>query len=677
MRNNIKSLLIGFAIGAAFILIYKQFFVSAPPKQAGDQVQAQPQKKILYWVAPMDANYKRDKPGKSPMGMDLVPVYDDAGQGPDAGPGTIKISPNVVNNLGVRTAVAGYSALHSQIDTVGYVTYDEDTIIHIHPRVEGWIEQLHVKAVGDPVKKGEALYDLYSPELVNAQEEFLLAIDRKNTRLIQAAEERLLALQLSKSVISTLRKTKKVQQTISFYSPQNGVVEKLNIREGFYVKPGSTLMSIGNLADIWVEAEVFESQAAQVRVGMPVVMTLDYLPGNVFKGNINYVYPSLDAKSRTMKVRLKFHNDKGEFKPNMFAHISIDVSAGNEALLIPKEALIRTGNQDRVVLALGQGRFKSIAVTAGRFDANNVEILTGLTAGDKVVSSAQFLLDSESSKTSDFKRMDHDMSSMDHDMGNMNHDMGSMDHDMSSMDHDMGSMDHDMSSMDHDMSSMDHDMGNMNHDMSSMDHDMSSMDHDMSSMDHDMSSKDHDMSSMNHDMSSMDHDMGSMDHDMSSKDHDMGSMDHDMSSMDHDMGSMDHDMSSMHEQHDMNNMGNMKGMSHRTNQMAHHKGDASQHNVAMATGVINRVKVNENTLNISRGPIEKWGRPAATLDFIVSKNIELSDFKKGMQVDFTFEVKKGEFMINRIKRIDATPSNETSAALGAPSNTHSPAHRAM
>ncbi|MCL1123349.1 efflux RND transporter periplasmic adaptor subunit [Shewanella surugensis] len=508
MNINIKSLLIGLVIGAVVILAYYQFI--APVSTNNIKGTAPAERKILYWVAPMDANYTRDKPGKSPMGMDLIPVYDEGGKGPDAGPGTIRISPDVVNNLGVRTVVVGYSALHSEIDTVGYVAYDEDTIIHIHPRVEGWIERLHVKAVGDPVKEGEALYDIYSPELVNGQEELLLALDRKNKRLMKAAEDRLLALQLPQSVINQLIKNKKVQQTITFYSPQDGVIEKLDIREGFYVKPGSTLMSIGNLADVWVEAEIFESQAAQVRVGMPVVMTLDYLPGKVFKSKINYVYPSLDAKSRTMKVRLLFNNEDGEFKPNMFAHIRIDVSAGNKALLIPKEALIRTGSQDRVVLALGEGHFKSVAVTAGRFDENDVEILSGLYAGEKVVSSAQFLLDSESSKTSDFKRMDHDMS-------------------------------------------------------------------------------------------------------------------------------------------DMNDRKNKTG----------------KNNVATASGVINVVMMTHNMLNISRGPIKKWGRPAATMDFIVNKAIDMTALKQGMKVEFTFEVKEGEFIINKITILNHSLSSDKPAGLDA------------
>jgi Cu(I)/Ag(I) efflux system membrane fusion protein len=326
-----------------------------------------------------------------------------------------------VNNLGVRTTTARYKALHTKINTVGYVTYNEDKLVHIHPRVQGWIEKLHVKATGDTVKKNQPLYDIYSPELVNAQEELLLALDRKNSRLITASENRLSALQLPKSAIEKLKKTKKVQQNITFYSPQNGVVENLNIREGFFVKPGSTLMAIGDLSDVWVEAEVFERQAGQVKNSTPVTMTLDYLPGKTWEGKVDYIYPTLDAKTRTVKVRLRFDNEEGEFKPNMFAQIAIHTTGDEQALLIPKEALIRTGNQDRVVLALGEGSFKSVEVSVGRYDSESVEILQGLSEGERVVSSAQFLLDSESSKSSDFKRMNHETAqdgSTQKDMGN-------------------------------------------------------------------------------------------------------------------------------------------------------------------------------------------------------------------------------------------------------------------
>ncbi len=359
----------------------------------------------LYWVAPMNPNYKRDKPGKSPMGMDLIPVYEEGGD--DAGPGAIKISPDVVNNLGVRTAVVERKALHSAIKTVGYVAYDEDQLIHIHPRIEGWIEKLYVKAAGDPVKQGQPLYEIYSPELVNAQEELVLAIDRKNQRLMRAAEDRLTALQLPKQAIEKLKKTKKVQQTVTFFSPQSGVVDNLNIREGFYVKPGTTLMSIGTLDEVWVEAEVFERQASEVKIGLPVTMSLDYLPGTEWLGEVDYIYPTLDSKTRTVKVRLRFDNKRQILKPNMFAQVVIHTENSEEALLVPREAVIRTGSSNRVVLALGDGRFKSIDVKVGRFDGSSAEILAGLKEGDQIVSSAQFLIDSESSKTSDFKRMNH------------------------------------------------------------------------------------------------------------------------------------------------------------------------------------------------------------------------------------------------------------------------------
>ncbi|WP_375724619.1 efflux RND transporter periplasmic adaptor subunit [Arcobacter sp. KX21116] len=363
------------------------------------------EKKPLYWVAPMDANYKRDKPGKSPMGMDLIPFYGNQGSGPDEGEGTIKISPSVVNNLGVRTDLVKKQSLHSQINTVGYINYDEDYLIHIHPRVNGWIEKLYVKASGDPIKKGEPLYEIYSPEMVNAQEELLLALERKNQRLIKAAKNRLVSLQVPILAIKELERTRKVKQSITFYSPSTGVIDNLKIREGFYVKPGITLMSIGTLKQVWVNAEIFERQASEVEIGIPVEMKLDYLPGQEWKGVVDYIYPTLDVKTRTIKVRLKFANEDELLKPGMFAQVIIHGKKDKPTLSVPKEAVIRTGNSNRVVLALGEGSFKSINVKVGKFDDQYAQILEGLNEGERIVTSAQFLLDSESSKTSDFKRM--------------------------------------------------------------------------------------------------------------------------------------------------------------------------------------------------------------------------------------------------------------------------------
>lgn len=401
--NNYKYMLLGVVIGLACSFI---FYTVLSIDNDTEKLQSSKDKnEPLYWVAPMDANFRKDKPGKSPMGMDLVPVYENKATDVDEGPGTIHISPDVINNLGVRTAVVSYDLLDTNLTTVGYVTYDEDTLVSIHSRVEGWIEKLHIKAVGDPVKKGQALYDIYSPELVNAQQEFLLALDRKNNRLISAAEKRLKALDVSQATMDELKKTRQTNAYVTFHAPQTGVVEQLSIREGFYAKPSDTLLTIVNLSTVWVEAEIFEQQAAQVNVDMPVTMTLDSLPSKKWQGIIDYIYPMLDVKTRTLKARLRFNNSRGELKPNMFANVRIHTTNNTKSLLIPKEALIRTGAQDRVVLALGEGVFKSIDVIAGRYGDKYVEILHGLRKGEKVVSSAQFLLDSESSKSSDFKRM--------------------------------------------------------------------------------------------------------------------------------------------------------------------------------------------------------------------------------------------------------------------------------
>lgn len=404
MTNKIpkwSGILLAAVSGAALASIY---FLWQP---AGVTDVTTDEKKPLYWVAPMDPNYRRDQPGKSPMGMELVPVYE---TGDSVGAGVVRISPDVVNNLGVRLATAERRILHSHIKTVGYVQYNQDRLVHIHPRVEGWIEKLYVKAEGDPVVQNTPLYDIYSPALVNAQEELLLALERNNRRLIQAAEDRLQALQLPAASVDKLKRTRQVKQRITFFAPQSGVVDNLKIREGFYVSPGTTLMSIGSLDEVWVEAEIFERQAAAVKTGAAVTMTLDYLPGKSWQGRVDYIYPTLDAATRTLKVRLRFDNPSAALKPNMFAQVLIQ-SDGDEdkpALVVPREAVIRTGRQNRVVIALGEGRYQSVVVSVGKISDDYAQILDGLTEGDKVVSSAQFLLDSESSKQADFSRMYHD-----------------------------------------------------------------------------------------------------------------------------------------------------------------------------------------------------------------------------------------------------------------------------
>ncbi len=364
-------------------------------------VAAQAEKKVLYWVAPMDPGYRRNNPGKSPMGMDLVPVYADG----NASGSTLTISPQVVQNLGVRTQKAERTRLWRGIDTVGYVDYDESKVSHIHLRTEGWIEKLAVRSEGERVKKGERLFDLYAPELVNAQEEYLNALSSGNKGLMHASKERLSALGISAGQINVLQKTKKVRQRISLYASQDGVVTTLPVREGMFVKPSMRVMSLGDLSSVWLLAEVFERQTEWVKTGQSAEVRLSYIPGRTWDGEVEYIYPSLDPKTRTLKVRLRFDNPDEKLKPNMYANVRIFGGPKDNIIVIPLEGLIRTGREDRVIIALGDGRFEARKVTAGIESGDYVEILQGVKQGDDIVVSGQFLIDSEASMRASLNRM--------------------------------------------------------------------------------------------------------------------------------------------------------------------------------------------------------------------------------------------------------------------------------
>ena len=360
------------------------------------------EREILYWVAPMDANYRREEPGKSPMGMDLVPVYADEAS---SEAGLVKINPTVENNLGVRTRQAELGLLNRDIDTVGYIGFDEEKIYHIHTRVEGWVERLLVKAEGERVKKGQKLFEIYSPELVNAQEEFLTALRSRNQLLIDASERRLKLLGVEPRQIERLKETQKIRQRIDYFAEHTGFLNALNVREGMFVKPATDVLSIGQLDTVWVIAEVFEQQSGWIKNGQNVDMTVSAMPGQSWNGKVDYIYPVLDANTRTLRVRVRFDNPDYLLKPNMYAQLQIHAASDQETVFIQREAVIRSGQMDRVVLSLGDGRYKSVVVKTGIESDSAVEILEGLQAGDMVVTSAQFLIDSESSLTAEFDRM--------------------------------------------------------------------------------------------------------------------------------------------------------------------------------------------------------------------------------------------------------------------------------
>jgi Cu(I)/Ag(I) efflux system membrane fusion protein len=316
--------------------------------------------------------------------------------------------------------------MHSSIRTVGYVQYDEERIVHIHSRAEGWIETLYARSSGSSIEKGEPLYGLYSPEIVNAQKEFLLALRNNNQQLIEASESRLKVFHIDDKFIRQLAQDRQVQRTVTFYAPQSGILHNLNIREGFFVKPETTLMSIAALDEVWLEAQVFQRQAGDLNTGAAVSIRLDSKPEKIWRGVVDYIYPNLDAVTRTLPVRIRLANSSGELKPNMFAQVEIETKPHDISILVPKDAVIRTATENRVVLALPGGGFKSVVVELGHLNEQFAEIRSGIEAGDQVVISAQFLLDSESSKHSglmqlstpepaaliDHKAMDH--KAMDH-----------------------------------------------------------------------------------------------------------------------------------------------------------------------------------------------------------------------------------------------------------------------
>ena len=372
------------------------------PSDASENGASNGNREVLYWVAPMDPNYRREEPGKSPMGMDLVAVYADE---VDGQPGVVSIDPTIVNNLGVRTAKAQRGPLSRQIDTVGYVGYDEDTVQHVHTRVDGWIEKLATKASGDPVTRGQLLFELYSPTLVNAQEEYLTAVRSNNKTLLGASKDRLTALGVNAREVARLEKERTVRQRIRITAQSDGVIAHLGVREGIYVTPATEIMSVAELDKIWVVAEVFERQSGWVKAGQKAMVELDYLPGKVWHGVVDYVYPELDAKTRTLKVRLRFDNASTELRPNMFARVSIQGDSFGDVVHVPREAVIRGGTVNRVVVALGNGRFKAQPVTIGIESGNYVAIRSGLTEGEEVVVSGQFLIDSESNIGAALERM--------------------------------------------------------------------------------------------------------------------------------------------------------------------------------------------------------------------------------------------------------------------------------
>ncbi|MCP3850789.1 MAG: efflux RND transporter periplasmic adaptor subunit [Gammaproteobacteria bacterium] len=369
-------------------------------ERSTDSVKTQEQK-ILYWVAPMDPNYRRDQPGQSPMGMDLVPVYAEETQTA----GVITINSAVQQNIGVKTAKVKRGDLWRKVRTVGYVEYDEDSISHIHIRTEGWVERLMVRAIGDRVKKGQLLAEIYSPEIIRAQQDFIRVTSKDGASLTLAAERNLIALGMSRRQMNQLRKTKKVTQTLKIYAPQDGIIDSMMMRDGMYITPSVELISLVNFSNVWIQASVFERQASWIKEGQDMSAALNAFPQRQWVGKVDYIYPELDPMTRSLKVRLRVPNENLQLKKEMYAEVFINAGQIKDALIIPKYAVIRDGREERVIVALGDGQFQARQIKTDTEVDDQVTVLSGLKAGEEIVVSAQFLIDSEASLKASFARM--------------------------------------------------------------------------------------------------------------------------------------------------------------------------------------------------------------------------------------------------------------------------------
>jgi Cu(I)/Ag(I) efflux system membrane fusion protein/cobalt-zinc-cadmium efflux system membrane fusion protein len=388
---------------------YRLMQHAAAPGPAPPAPEAKEGRKVKYWVSPMDPKIISDKPGKDPMGMDFKPIYE--GEEAAGAPGTIKVDPNTLQSIGVRTAKVEVRPLSRVIRAVGKVMYDENQLKVVNTKVDGWVTRLYVRITGEPVRKGQRLISIYSRELVPAQQEYLLALKNLKTvgkspfpemaegarRLAEAARVRLEYFDITPAQIAELERTGQVRKELTLTSPVRGIVTERMVTEGQFVMAGMTLLKVADLSTVWVEGDIYEYELPWVAVGQQATMTLSYLPGETFRGTIEYLYPYLKGKTRTARVRLKFPNPKYQLKPDMYAQVEIKSPLHPRVVVVPLEAVMDTGERQHVFVALGEGRFEPREVKLGaQGDGGLMQVLSGLKGGEEVVTSAHFLLDSES-----------------------------------------------------------------------------------------------------------------------------------------------------------------------------------------------------------------------------------------------------------------------------------------
>lgn len=373
------------------------------PKKIGAKGEAtaeKPERVILYWRSPSDPSKTFHQAGKDKDGRDLIPVYQDE----VIGGVEVKIDPTTQQNMGLRTAKVERIHLTKTIRTYGRVTYDETMKREVNLKFSGWIEKLFVDFSGQLVKKGDPLFEIYSPEVVQAAEEYLVVIRKlhrlpglSSQDLRRSGRRKLQFWDVPEEEIKKIEQSSHPLKTILIRSPFTGVVVSKNVVEGGYIKAGTPLYSIADLSLVWIEAHIYEYELPWVEVGQQVEVTLPYQPGKTYVGRISYIYPYLERKTRDVVIRLELNNPNLVLKPDMYADVRISDSVKSESLVVPSEAIIRSGERNLVFVARGDGRFSPRKVTLGVIgDGGKTQILNGLAEGEWVVASGQFLLDSES-----------------------------------------------------------------------------------------------------------------------------------------------------------------------------------------------------------------------------------------------------------------------------------------
>jgi Cu(I)/Ag(I) efflux system membrane fusion protein len=372
-----------------------QMMPKCPEVQSGpstvDAVAATSENKPQYWFDPMRPTEHFDKPGKSPfMDMQLVPKY-----AKDAAPGSVAVDSRVVQNLGLRLAKVEQGSFARVVDTVGSVGVDEHRIEAVQVRQPGWIERLDVRAAGDSVRRGQTLAGIYSPDLLATQQEFLIALGSNDAQFIEATRQRLALFGLSEAQIARVKKTQQVERRVDYYAPFDGYVMDLGARQGAQVQPGTMLFQLADLNSVWITAEVPETQAAWLKPGDRAEVEVPALPGERFEGQVDYLYPELTQATRTLKVRVVVKNPHKRLRPGMFAAAHFQSMTQGRALTVPSESVIKTGTRSFVIVADDDTHFRPTRVRVGAEQGGRSEILEGLVLGQNVVSSGQFLIDSE------------------------------------------------------------------------------------------------------------------------------------------------------------------------------------------------------------------------------------------------------------------------------------------